>query len=52
MLWQQKIYAQKKGYEYCDMGWVLEDNKMILRLVDLVGAKPSKTYTIYEKKIS
>jgi hypothetical protein len=50
MLWQQKVYSSKK-YEYCDMGWVLEDNKMTVRLVDIVEGIRSKTYTIYEKAI-
>ncbi|MDZ7293876.1 MAG: hypothetical protein ONB14_00465 [candidate division KSB1 bacterium] len=51
MLWQQKLYAQKKGYQYCDMGWVLEDNVMVIRLVEMMGAVPSKTYTIYQRAI-
>jgi hypothetical protein len=52
MLWKQKQYAQKKGYDYSDMGWVLEDNVRTIRLADLVGAVPSKTYTIFEKAIA
>jgi len=50
MLWKQKLYSQKK-YDYCDMGWVLEDNKMVIRVIEMMGSIPSKTYTIYEKKI-
>ncbi len=51
MLLKQKLYSQERGYEYCDMGWVLEDNVMTIRLVELVGATPSKTYTIVQKSI-
>lgn len=51
MLWKEKIYSQKKGYEYCDMGWVLEDNDKVISLVEMMGSKPSKTYTVFEKKI-
>ena len=51
MLWQQKEYSRKKGYAYCDMGWVLEDNTMTVRLTDLMGATLSKTYTIYERAV-
>ncbi len=51
MLWKQKKYAQKAGYQYCDMGWVLEDNVLTTRLVDLVNAKISKVYTIFQKSI-
>ncbi len=50
MLWKQKLYSRTK-YDYCDMGWVLEDNTLVIRLIEMMGAVPSKTYTIYEKKI-
>ncbi|MCF7859306.1 MAG: hypothetical protein K9N07_08315 [Candidatus Cloacimonetes bacterium] len=51
MIWKQKQYTSKR-YKYCDMGWVLEDNKMVISLIKMMGAKDSKTYTIYEKEIS
>ena len=51
MLWKQKIYSQEKGYDYCDMGWVLEDNVMVIRVIEMMGATPSKTYTIFQKGI-
>jgi len=51
MLWKQKLYSQKRGYQYCDMGWVLEDNVMVIRVVEMMHATPSKTYQVYEKKI-
>jgi hypothetical protein len=50
MIWKQKQYTRTR-YTYCDMGWVLEDNKMVIRIIEMMGAKASKTYTIYEKKI-
>lgn len=50
MLWKQKQYTRTK-YNYCDMGWVLEDNTMTIRLIKMMGAEDSKTYTIYEKEI-
>ena len=50
MIWKQKQYSRTK-YDYCDMGWVLEDNKMVIRLIEMIEAKDSKTYTIYEKEI-
>ena len=51
MLWKQKIYAQEAGYQYCDMGWVLEDNVLTKRLIGLVQAKISKVYTIFQKPV-
>jgi len=47
MLYKQKLYSMEKGYEYCDMGWVLEDNVLVIRLVEIMGSTPSKTYTIF-----
>ena len=52
MLWKQKLYSEKKKYEYADMGWVLEDNLLTVRIIEGVGSIPSKTYTIYEKSIN
>jgi hypothetical protein len=52
MLWRQKQVSQKKGYEYSDMGWVLEDNVRVIRLAEMMGAAPSKTYTVYEKPLA
>ena len=51
MLWREKILSQQAGYEYCDMGWVLEDNVKVISLVEMMSSKPSKTYTIYQKPI-
>ncbi len=51
MLWKQLTYGLEKGYEYCDVGWVLEDNKTLIKMIEMVGAELSKTYTIFEKRI-
>jgi len=51
MLWKQKIYTREKGYAYCDMGWVHEDNLKTIRLIEMMGATPSKTYTIYQRPL-
>lgn len=50
MIWKQKQYTRTR-YQYCDMGWVLEDNKMVIRIIEMMGSEDSKTYTIYQKKI-
>lgn len=52
MLWQQKLYSQKRGYEYCDFGWVLEDNVLVIRVGEAMeGAHLSKTYAVMEKSL-
>lgn len=51
MLWKQKIFSQKAGYEYGDLGWVLEGNASTINLAQLMNPVPSKTYTIFQKEI-
>lgn len=50
MIWKQKMYSQKVGLQYTDMGWVLDDNLKTIRLIEMMGSTPSKTYTIFEEK--
>jgi len=51
MIWKQKVYTQQAGFDYGDMGWILEDNLTAVRLAEMMGSTPSKTYVIFEKKI-
>jgi hypothetical protein len=47
----QELVIQK-GYEVCDIGWVLENNDLILRLSESIGAVPARTYAVFEKQLS
>ena len=40
------------GYPSGEMGWVLENNVMMNRAAELIGGRRSKTYRIYEMKLS
>lgn len=40
--------ALKKGYEWGEISWVLEDNKLMTRAAELLGAKKYRTYRIYD----
>jgi hypothetical protein len=53
ILWDQKHYMQAHtGHTYSDIGWVLEDNRQVISLVEMMeGAKLSKVYTIMEKPL-
>ncbi|MCP4153164.1 MAG: hypothetical protein GY757_35870 [bacterium] len=51
MIMNQKVQAQEAKLEYADMGWVLDDNLKAIRLIEMMGSKLSKTYTLFEKKI-
>ena len=40
--------AQKLGYTDGEISWTLEDNDLINRAIELMGAKKYKTYRVYE----
>jgi GNAT superfamily N-acetyltransferase len=40
--------ARQLGYGDCEMSWILEDNTMMNRSIEVMGAKRYKTYRIYE----
>jgi GNAT superfamily N-acetyltransferase len=40
--------ARKLGYQQCEMSWILEDNVLMNRSLEVMGAKRYKTYRIYE----
>jgi GNAT superfamily N-acetyltransferase len=40
--------ARKLGYGDCEMSWILEDNVLMNRSLEVMGAKRYKTYRIYE----
>jgi hypothetical protein len=41
-----KAYA--KGYEWAEISWVLEDNQLMIRAAELLGAKKYRTYRVYD----
>ncbi len=40
--------ARNLGYGPCEMSWILEDNVLMNRSLEVMGAKKYKTYRIYE----
>lgn len=37
------------GYQDCEMSWILDDNILMIRSMELLGGKRYKTYRIYER---
>jgi hypothetical protein len=50
-LWRQQQMARTLGYDYCDLGWVLETNQLVIRMAARFGAAPSKRYALFEKSL-
>jgi hypothetical protein len=44
--------AFAKGYDYCEMSWILETNDMMNRIIDRLGGTIYKTYRVYEKPLA
>jgi hypothetical protein len=44
--------AHKIGIRSAELGWVLDDNKPMLRMLGLLGARLYKTHRVYEKSLS
>jgi hypothetical protein len=46
-----RVSGAASGMRYIEMGWVLEDNFALLRLMRLLGGHQYKTYRCYEKPL-
>jgi GNAT superfamily N-acetyltransferase len=43
--------AVKMGFTHIELSWILEDNMPMRRMNESLGAKPYKTYRVYEKTL-
>ncbi len=41
-----------RGFDYSEMGWLLETNKEIITVVSKIGGKQSSKYRMYEREIA
>jgi len=39
------------GYTGAELSWTLEDNEMVTRAIQAVGAQPYKRYRIYQREL-
>lgn len=46
-----RVSPSREGLQYLEMGWVLEDNFPLLRVMRLLGGRQYKTYRVYEKPL-
>ncbi len=45
-------YHAARGARRAELSWVLEDNRPMRRMIELFGARPYKTYRIYERDLA
>lgn len=46
-----RTYHIGRGVKSAEMSWILEDNTRMRHIIEELGAKPYKTYRIYEKEL-
>ena len=44
--------ARAHGVQHVELSWILEDNRAMRRVIESLGAVPSKTYRLYEKALA
>ena len=49
---QVRKYHVSRGTRRGELSWILEDNVAMRRMIEMAGARPYKTYRIYEKAIA
>ena len=48
---EMKEYAMARGYRECETSMLLEDNGLILRASEFMGAHQYKTWRIYDLQL-
>jgi GNAT superfamily N-acetyltransferase len=51
MYYETAKRAYEKGYKFAEGSWILENNLMMNRAVQMLGAEVYKTYRMYEKRL-
>ncbi len=41
----------KRGYNWAEMSWILESNKLMVKAAEGMGTKIYKRYRVYDKKL-
>ncbi len=44
-------YHEARGTKCGELSWVFEDNRPVRRIIEILGAKPYKTYRLYQKDL-
>jgi hypothetical protein len=47
-----RAWHQARGTQVAELSWILEDNRRVRRIIELMGALPYKIYRIYSKELT
>jgi hypothetical protein len=51
LFYETELFGRKRGYEWCELSWNLEDNRMINDFDHELGAEVYKRYRVMEKQL-
>lgn len=51
MLWEGLSVGARLGYREAEASWILEDNVPMRRILEVFGARPYKTYRLYDRPL-
>jgi hypothetical protein len=51
MMYETAQFGLRKGFDWGEMGWILETNDMMNRAAVMMGCEHYKTYRIYQKRL-
>jgi len=51
LFYETEMFGRRKGYQWCELSWNLEDNRLINDFDRELGAEVYKHYRVYEKPI-
>lgn len=51
LIYSPEVRYRERGFEELEFGWILEDNKPVRRLIEMIGSHIEKTYRVYERPL-
>jgi hypothetical protein len=51
LFYETELFGRKKGYQWCELSWNLEDNRLINDFDRELGAEVYKKYRVMEKQL-
>jgi len=51
LIYSPEPRVMERGIEDLEFSWILEDNKSVRSMIEMIGGKIAKTYRVYEKTL-
>ena len=51
LIYSPEERVAERGIEELEFSWILEDNKPVRSMIEMIGGKVAKTYRIFEKPL-